>query len=122
MRKVISINAEYGQGKHTIFGYAILSENSVVVQIYGGDTPHVGAVAIFFTTGSPPTCIQLAGHKEEQIVKSMVIDFAEKTGRNTVITAGIHVDNATVEDIDILCSNSTRVGEMLISKILDIDS
>lgn len=80
----------------------------LVVTIGGGTHPHVGAVAVAQPRASlqgdgkvsaTASVIALLGHKEDELARWAALLLASRLNRTAVVTAGIHVDGATLEQI-----------------------
>jgi gallate decarboxylase subunit D len=89
--------------------------DDVVVAVGGGDRPHVGCVVLAVPTpgrgasGFAPSSsvLTIPPHKEEPIARAVAECVCRRTGRVTVVTAGVHED-----DID-------RVGIMTYLRLGD---
>jgi hypothetical protein len=93
-----------------------------VVVIWGGERPHIGAVALADPRQSlknpeklsaTASVLCLLGHKEDAIVKSASERLAAAADRPVVVTAGIHWDNLQESDLNQVIKN----GEILITMI-----
>lgn len=80
----------------------------VLVSIYGGEKPHIGAVAaaqprpsLADPARSSATASVLAyvGHKEDEVAKRAAERLAALLGTRVVVTAGIHWDNIDAQGI-----------------------
>ena len=84
----------------------------------GGEKPHIGATVLAL----PRTSLQDAesrscdcyvlpvpGHKDDIIAKKCASDLCEATGEAVCVTAGVHVDNATKDDLEQLVRNCEAV-------------
>lgn len=80
----------------------------ICVQVYGGERPHVGCVALAVPRPSlkdpgrvsaTSSVLNITGHKDEQICRYLAEKIAAR--RNTVIvcTGGFHVDHITQAQI-----------------------
>ena len=96
----------------------------VLVSIWGGEKPHIGAVAVAQprpslkdpkVTSSSASVICLVGHKEDELVKATAEILAATLKTQVVVTAGIHWDNLAPEGIQRVVQNS----EILVDKILE---
>lgn len=97
-----------GEGSRRICLVAYECGKDLVVAVTGGDSPHVGCVAVSVArpslaepsvTSSTCSVIALVGHKDDELAKP-VADFLARELRTTVVvTVGIHIENATLEDI-----------------------
>ena len=96
----------------------------MLVAIWGGEKPHIGAVAIAQprpslkdpdVTSSSASVICLVGHKEDELAKASAEILAAALEMTVVVTAGIHWDNLAPEAILRIVQNS----EILVDKILE---
>lgn len=119
----ISLEKEsVGNGKYKITAVGFPTYDGTVVLILGGEKPHVGAIAIgvprpslkkhnkISTTSSVFT---LTGHKDDQIARPAAEKLATALKEVVVVVAGIHVEEATKEDIKILVRNSMKAVDKL---------
>lgn len=85
--------------------------DDLLIAVYGGEVPHIGAVAVAQSHPSrkDPTrkstsvsviCCQ--GHKEDQLARKAALDISKATGQNVVVTAGMHWQDLTQEAIRIV--------------------
>jgi len=95
----------------------------VLVAIWGGEKPHIGAVAVAQprpslkdpeVTSASASVICLVGHKEDELVKAAAEILAAVLETHVVVTAGIHWDNLAPEAIQHVVRNS----EILVDRIL----
>lgn len=99
----------------------------LLVRIFGGTHPHIGAVAIGLPYPSQRSehgysasvsVYTLVGHKDD-IVASWAADLIARTvNRITVVVAGIHIDNATPHEIETLVAASKDLVQQFISRAL----
>ncbi|MEW5867474.1 MAG: hypothetical protein AB1774_11560, partial [Bacillota bacterium] len=87
---------------------AIESGRDLIVAIFGGQAPHVGSVAVAVprpslrdpaVTSATASVITLVGHKDDELAKPIAEFLARELGRVVVLSVGIHVDQATPDDI-----------------------
>ena len=95
----------------------------VLVAIWGGEKPHIGAVAVAQprpslrdpqVTSASTSVICLVGHKEDELVKAAAEILAATLQTQVVVTAGIHWDNLAPEAIQQIIRHS----EILVDKIM----
>ena len=95
----------------------------VLVAIWGGEKPHIGAVAVAQprpslkdpeVTSSSASVICRVGHKEDDLVKAAAEILAAALETYVVVTGGIHWDNLAPEGIQ----HVVRSSEILVDKIL----
>ncbi len=97
---------------------AIRVGEDILVWIWGGTRPHIGAVAAAQPRPSlaqpdkkSATCSVLTypGHKEDEIVKPVSEHLSAVLNTHVVVTAGIHWDGLSQEEISEIGS---RIGEI----------
>ncbi len=111
--------------KHEINLVAQFCGEDLSVAIFGGDKPHIGAVAIAvanidgYNRKYSPTisCISVLDHKDEEVARFVAKELSTLLNSQVVVTAGIHVDNATLNDINIIMENTRNITEKLISAL-----
>ena len=97
----------------------------VLVAIWGGEKPHIGAVAVAQprpslkdpeVTSATASVICLMGHKEDELAKASAEILAAALNTPVVVTAGIHWDNLDPEGIRRIIQNSEILVEMILEK------
>jgi hypothetical protein len=98
--------------------------SDLLIAIWGGEKPHIGAVAVAqprpslkdpAVTSSSASVICLVGHKEDELAKAAAEILAAALKTQVVVTAGIHWDNLTPEAIQRVVRNS----QILVDRILE---
>jgi hypothetical protein len=119
---------EVSSGKHRfhIVAKLLFVGEDLVVSIWGGNKPHVGAVAMAVPrpslrnpdiTSSTSSVLTRVGHKEDDIVKRVSERLSAELGRHVVVTAGIHWDAILDDEIDIIRSACDELTDKLIDKV-----
>ena len=99
----------------------------VLVAIWGGEKPHIGAVAVAQPrpslkdpklTSSSASVICLVGHKEDELVKATAEILAATLKTQVVVTAGIHWDNLAPEAIQQIIRHSEILVEMILARLI----
>lgn len=81
----------------------------ILVAVYGGDKPHIGAVTLSIPRPSllehkkrsaSTSILTLIGHKEDMVARNMGETLAAALDKNVVITCGIHMDDISKEEIE----------------------
>lgn len=106
---------------------AVMTAKGVVVLMFGGEEPHVGSVAIAVPrsslrdpTKSSSTVVSvytLIGHKDNEVAKPVAERLARELNDVVVVIVGIHIEDATEEEIKKLMNNSHKVIEKLLENI-----
>ncbi|MFX0033114.1 MAG: hypothetical protein ACFE8E_11335 [Candidatus Hodarchaeota archaeon] len=90
--------------------------DGLILTLKGGDAPHIGAVALAipYKQTSSASLLSVYGHKDGEIAKPIAERIAKKLKKTVVVIVGIHLDNATEEDIKKFIDNSnTEVDKFL---------
>lgn len=120
------IKSSFGAKRFNIKSIAIVTKEGLIVCVLGGEKPHVGAVAISIPRpslkdpkklSSSTSIFTLVGHKEDELVKPIAELLVKELNQTTVVVAGVHVENATEEDIKRLVNNSMKSIDRLIKKL-----
>jgi hypothetical protein len=99
----------------------------VLVAIWGGERPHIGAVAVGQSrpslkdpelTSASASVICLVGHKEDELVKATAEILAATLETQVVVTAGIHWDNLSPEAIEQIIRHSEILVDMILARLM----
>lgn len=105
------IKLSHQKGRFKIRANAILVGEDLIVTIWGGTRPHIGAVAMAVprsslrnpdVTSATSSVLTRVGHKEDDIVKGISERLSSELGKVVVVSAGIHFDDITDDEIDII--------------------
>ncbi len=116
-----SINTN--EGEYDLSAGVRLIGDDILVAIWGGEKPHIGAVAAAQprpslkdpnVMSSSASVICYLGHKEDELAKTAAETLTAALNNNVVVTAGIHWDNLSQEDIRRIKKNS----EILLNSVL----
>jgi len=95
----------------------------IIVMIWGGTQPHIGSVAVAIPRPSRQdpsrisatcSCLNFIGHKDDVIARMVAERIAIAKQKNTVVTAGIHIDNISKTEI----RNIVRAAEALCATLI----
>jgi hypothetical protein len=123
--EVRSFDVTGGEGKFQVFAKIFELGPDCLVILWGGTRPHVGAVGMAQVRPSLRDPEQLAatssvftfvGHKEDTVAKLMSEELARRLGRNTVVSAGIHWDSLTDQDIKTISMLCQSIMEQITEK------
>jgi len=95
----------------------------LIISIFGGDLPHIGAVGIAHPRPSIKNSNEISstasvycflGHKEDIIAKEASERIAAALNRNVVVTVGMHWDHLTDHDIQVILGRAKALIEKII--------
>ncbi len=107
-----------------------IGEN-LLVAIWGGELPHIGAVAVAQPRpslqdpdriSSTASVFCLLGHKEDDLAKAVAEILAAALNTTVVVTAGIHWDNLDAEGISRVLQNSEILIDLILQKTASFPS
>lgn len=113
-------------GRYQIHATAMLIGDDLLVAIWGGTKPHIGAVAVALPrpsladpqiTSSTSSVFTLLGHKEDEVVKMVSERLSARLEKNVIVTAGIHWDNLTKEAIEEIVHHCRELADEITAKI-----
>jgi gallate decarboxylase subunit D len=103
----------------------------LLVAIWGGERPHIGAVAVAQPRpslkdpdqiSSTASVFCLLGHKEDDLVKAAAQILAATLNTTVVVTAGIHWDNLDAAGIRQVLRNSELLIDLILEKTASLSS
>lgn len=111
---------------HTIKIIALKIGNDFNISIYGGDIPHIGAIALGYPVNLPnninkltstASLLTVPGHKEDIITLNYAKLLAKKLNTTVTICCGIHIKNITPQDITKLTNTIDNLINDLLYKL-----
>ena len=115
-------------GSYDIEAEVLRIGDDYLVAIWGGERPHIGAVAAAQprpslespeVTSATASVICFPGHKELEIARAVSEKLAAALGASVVVTAGIHWDNISNEGIAKVMSNTKLLTSLTLKRIKD---
>jgi hypothetical protein len=106
------------EGRYNLEASAKWIGNDLLVAIWGGEQPHIGAVALAQprpslkdpeATGSTASVFCVVGHKEDAVVKKASEFLSATLNKRVVVTAGMHWDHLDEEGIQRVVRNIDRL-------------
>jgi len=114
-----------GRGKYRITAEVRFIGEDILVSVWGGTKPHIGSVAVAqdrpslknpLRSSATSSVINFPGHKDDIVSRMFAERISSTMNRYCIATAGIHVDNASGEEL----SRILRNCEALCTRILTI--
>jgi len=121
-----TIEVSVGEGCLCIKSTIVKTNDGISIYIGGGQKPHIGTVVISqprkSLTGDrvikcTTSVINTLGHKDDEIAIPIAEEICKKFEVTTVVTAGVHIDDANDLDIKQLKSNSEILMSLMTSAI-----
>ncbi len=109
--------------KGVIFMNVIKVGSDLCVSVFGGDKPHIGAVALASPRmslddpslpSSSASVMTISGHKEDLLARELSLLLSSQLKCVVSVSMGIHIEKATQEDIESIIAAVTALGNDLI--------
>jgi hypothetical protein len=117
-----SVSVACGEGLCSVEAMAVVCGRDLTVCFGGGQAPHIGAVALgsprpsladSSETSASTSVLCVLGHKEDRLAQDAATRLAASLGCQVVVTVGLHVDDASSDDIASLKVNyATTLDEI----------
>jgi len=93
-----------GEGKHMVWLRKQELDKGLVLMLGGGDSSHIGGAA-YVTPDGEEDVLEVKGHRDLDVLLPIARAASEKYGVPVMAVGGIHIDNASKSDIELLVSN-----------------
>jgi len=93
-----------GEGKYKVFLEEKKLDDGLIFILGGGERSHIGGF-VLCEPEKEPQVIRLEGHYDDIVLKPIAEAACKKYKTKVVAVGGVHVDNATNEEIDLLVKN-----------------
>ena len=93
-----------GEGKYQVWLKREEVGNQLVYILGGGEKPHIGSMVLKIP-GKECQTVKLEDHYDHVVLEPIAEAASEKYQTKVVALGGVHVDNATKDEIDILIAN-----------------
>ncbi len=97
-----------GRGKYKVWLQRHDICDDLVFFLGGGERSHIGGVVIA-EPGKKIKAIRLTGHYDDIVLQPIAEAACKKYKKKVVAVGGVHVDNATKQQIDILVENCKKL-------------
>ena len=118
------------EGAYDLEASVRLIGQDLLVAIWGGEKPHIGAVAVAqprpslrdpnITSATASSVFCFIGHKEDELAKAASEVLASVLNTQVVVTAGIHWDNISEEGIQKIIRNSEILVDLILDKVASL--
>lgn len=101
-----------GEGKYKVFLEKKELNSDLIFILGGGEKSHIGGVVIC-EPGKKSQIIRLEGHYDDIVLKPIAEAACKKYNSKVVAVGGVHVDNATEQEIDLLVKNCKELVKFI---------
>lgn len=124
-----SFKMSVGAGVHIVEAVVVLCGRDLNICFGGGDTFHIGACALAVpraslsnaaNVSSSASVICVTAHKEDEIARSAALKLAARFNTRVSVTCGLHIDNATAQDIELLFANYKQVLADIEQELMEV--
>ncbi len=122
------ITARTAAESYRVEAEALFLGADLLVAIWGGDRPHIGAVgaatprpslADADKTSATSSVLTYPGHKEDVVVKHASEAIAAALDTHVVVAAGIHWDDLRPDELKIVVERCAEIVEVLLAELAD---
>ena len=93
-----------GEGKHKVWLRKQELDKGLVLMLGGGESSHVGGAA-YVTPGGDEDVMEVKGHRDMEVLLPIARAASEKYGVPVMAVGGVHIENASKADIELLVKN-----------------
>jgi hypothetical protein len=120
------VTARTAADNYLIEAEAMFLGEDLLVAIWGGTRPHIGAVGAAQprpslanpeNVSATASVLTYPGHKEDLVVKHAAERIAAELDTNVVVTAGIHWDDLDAAAIDTVVSRCREIVDNLLRQL-----
>lgn len=101
-----------GEGKYKVFLEKKELDDDLIYILGGGERSHIGGM-IFCEPGKEPIVVKLEGHYDYRVLEPIALEASKKYSKKVLAIGGVHIDNASKEEIKILVKNCKNLTEFL---------
>ncbi|MDH7507025.1 MAG: hypothetical protein QHH15_04465 [Candidatus Thermoplasmatota archaeon] len=101
-----------GRGKYKVYLERKKIGEDIIYFLGGGEKPHVGAI-IICEPGKKTKVIKFKGHYDDIVLKPIAGTACKKYKTKIIAIGGIHIDNATKDEINLLVQNTHNLVKKL---------
>ena len=123
------VRSSVGDGIFKVIAEVKIIGDDLIISVWGGTKPHIGSISVSVPRpglqdktimSATSSIINLIGHKDEVIARKFSEQLAAKFNKNAIATAGIHIDDITENQINILMQNMAELCRDIMIKLEEI--
>jgi hypothetical protein len=101
-----------GRGKYKVWLQRYDIGDDLVFFLGGGERSHIGGIVIA-EPEKKVKAIRLSGHYDDIVLQPIAEAGCKKYKKKVVAVGGVHVDNATKKEIDVLVENCKKLAKKI---------
>ena len=101
-----------GKGKYKVFLKKIKLDDDLVYILGGGEKSHVGGIVVC-EPGKKTQMLKLEGHYDYVVLEPIAEKACKKYKTRVTVIGGIHIDNATKEEIKKIVDNCKELSKCI---------
>jgi len=105
-----------GEGRYTVRLESYNVGKDMLIVITGGEEDHIGSATLIESKGHLQTIIK-KGHQDHVVSEKMANIIYDTIGKDLLVVCGIHIDDASKEEIDILVDNAQVCVKRFLSQL-----
>ncbi|MCR4441972.1 MAG: hypothetical protein QHH10_07170 [Peptococcaceae bacterium] len=120
------ITERIDDGRYSLEAVAIDSSGGVSIYLGGGEKPHIGTVAVSQprpslsgdgTISCTTSVFNLLHHKDDKLAVPLAEMLCRALNQVVVVTAGIHIEQATSQEIMKFYENADMIGRKILGRL-----
>lgn len=101
-----------GEGRTRVWLEVQEIGEDIVITVGGGNRPHIGGVVLKVPDEEVRT-MPIGSHRDLEVLIPIAEAAFEKYGRSVVVVGGIHIDDATKDEILTIVENCNELASQL---------
>ena len=101
-----------GEGRYEVWIEKQELDKGLVLMLGGGEMSHLGGAA-YVTPEGDEDILKVEGHRDIEVLLLIARGASKKYGVPVMAVGGIHIDNATEKEIEILMANCRELVECI---------
>ncbi|MBB6216094.1 hypothetical protein HNQ80_002193 [Anaerosolibacter carboniphilus] len=121
-----TFHIQFGEGSLCLKSSIVKTQDGIHIYVGGGEKAHIGTTVISQPrpslkgdgrTSCTTSVFNILGHKDDEIAIPIAEEICKYFNETTVVTAGIHIGQATAQDIEQLKWYGTQITILIIRAI-----
>ena len=115
------VNASSGESVYFVEAEALACGNDISVTVCGGTGYHVGAVALAVyepeRDSATVSVVTVHTHRDDKVAAHFAKEISREMKCTVSVSAGIHIDDASTDELEKLWHNSVECCSRLINEL-----